>query len=119
MGLKRNTLHPEFLKKLQDTVLKIWSFKRFHLTHVPRTYYKTGQCSYYKSGQLLVLQIGANFITNRGNSFYYKSGQFYYKSGQVLQIGADLLQIGAGITNRGNYYKSVQNNSIKKTSSGI
>ena len=33
---------------------------------------------------------------------YFKSGQLL-----LLQIGAELLQIGAAITNRGNYYKSV------------
>ena len=55
-------------------------------------------------------QIGAAFvITNRGKC-YYKSGQLI-----LLQIGAELLQIGAGITNwgrfitnRGRYYKSGQ-----------
>ena len=36
--------------------------------------------------------------------------------GQSLQIGAELLQIRAGITNWGNYYKSVQNNFNVKSS---
>ena len=62
-----------------------------------------------------LLHIGAApIVTNRGNS-YNKPGQF-----QLLQIGAKLLQIEAfitswnriitnraGITNWGNYYKSV------------
>ena len=34
---------------------------------------------------------------------------------KLLQIGAELLQIGAGIKNWGNYYKSVQNRHLEKT----
>ena len=64
-----------------------------------------------------LLQIGtAPFVKNRGNS-YYKSGQFQLLQigAKLLQIGAELLQIGAGITNWGNYYKSVQNRHLEKT----
>ena len=56
-----------------------------------------------------LLQIGAApVVANRGNN-YYKSGQFQLLQigAKLLQIGAELLQIGAGITNWGNYYKSV------------
>ena len=58
----------------------------------------------------MLLQIGACVITNWGSSVITNRGKSYYKLGQVLQIGAELLQVGVGITNRGNYYKSVQNN---------
>ena len=50
-------------------------------------------------------------FSNRGNS-YYKTGQFQLLQigAKLLQTGAELLQIGEGITNWGNYYKSVQSN---------
>ena len=50
-------------------------------------------------------QIGAIVITKRGSSSYLLQIR-----AKLLQTGAELLQIGEGITNRGNYYKSVQNN---------
>ena len=78
-------------------------------------------CSYYKSwqaiitnrGSFLLLQIVARVITNRGSWFITNRGKCYYISWQLLQIVASLLQIVAGITNRGNYYKTWQNNPIR------
>ena len=71
----------------------------FVITHRNNNHYKSGQI-YYKSRQPLLLHIGTTIITNLGSLCYYTWGQ------QVLQIAAAHF-----ITNRGNYYKSVQNNS--------
>ena len=103
----------EALKYLENRVLlsRTLATSKMELLVTLVSYYKSGQI-YYKPGQLLLLQIVTTVITNRGSSFYYKSGQNYHKLGQVLQTGADLLQIGAGITDRSNYYKSVQNTMV-------
>ena len=85
----------------------IFRFKPY--SYIPEIITKWGN-SYYKVGQLLLLQSGAKFITKWGSFFITKWGKIYYKVGQVLQSGAMLLQSGAGITKWGNYYKVGHNN---------
>ena len=63
-----------------------------------------GQSEDCKLGQFLR-------TTNRGRLRDFKSDQKDYKLGQkVFKSGQERLQTGAGISNRGRYYKSVQNN---------
>lgn len=50
-------------------------------------------------GELFILQIEALVITNRDNTYYYKSGQSYYKSWQLLNIEENILNIWAFVIN--------------------
>ena len=97
----------ETLKYLENRVLlsRTLATSKMELLVTLVSYYKSGQI-YYKPGQLLLLQIVTTVITNRGSSFYYKSGQIitnwgrYYKPGQIYYKSGQVLQIGAIITNR-------------------
>ena len=64
-------------------------------------YYKSEQF-YHKYGRLLLSQIGATVIINRGSSYNYKSGQNYYKSEQLQTITI----WERFIRNQGSYCKS-------------
>ena len=59
-----------------------------------------------------VFLLWRKIISNRRSFDYFKLEQVLFQIGADLlfQNGADLLQIGAVISNRGNYFKSVQNN---------
>ena len=63
-----------------------------------------------KRGKLSGLQIGAREITNRSSFRDFKLGQRDSTSGQGLQIGVTEITNPAEISNRGWYYKLVQNN---------
>ena len=63
-----------------------------------------GALFYHKYGTVLLLQIGATVITNRGSSYNYISGQNHYKSEQLQTITI----WKRFITNQESYCKSEQ-----------
>ena len=66
----------------------------------------------FQIGAALIISNWSRCYFKSGRLCYFKTGQIYYKLGQVFQIGADLFQTGAVISNRGNYFKSVQNSVV-------
>ena len=59
-----------------------------------------------------LFQIGAALIISNWSRCYFKSGRLcYFKTGQIYYKLGQVFQIGAVISNRGNYFKSVQNTS--------
>ena len=59
--------------------------------------------------ELLVLQIGATFITSRGSSFSTKPSNIHYKMWQPLRNGKASLENTAAIVKQGIYGKTGRN----------